>query len=187
MAESNIGEAMDWEGEVSDEGGFTLIPEGTYAFEITKLEKERFEGSAKMAACPRAAITLNICTNSGWTPIVDRIMLNTKMQWRVAKFFEALGFQKNPETGNVPMAWSQVVGKQGWVKVKIRKYTRKDGGEGSSNEVDAYLKPEEWPQAGAAEPVATPAAQAAPAAAQVQTAMPVPQQPQQQPQSGWNM
>lgn len=190
MADVNLGEAMDWEDEASDEGGFVLLPEGTYPFEIIKLEKERFEGSAKMAACPRAAITLNILTNEGWVPLVDRIMLNTKTQWRAAKFFEALGFTKNPETNKVPMAWSQIEGKQGWVKLKVRKYQRKDGGDGESNEVDAYLKPEEWPQQATAPQVTTapaattPAVAQAPAVAPAQTAMPA---QQTHPQPGWNM
>lgn len=175
---TELGEAMDWDDEVSDEGGFTVLPDGTYPFEIIKLEKERFEGSAKMAACPRAAVTLNILTDTGWVPIVDRLLLNTKTAWRVAKFFEGLGFQKNPETGKVPMAWNQIEGKQGWVKLGVRKY-EKDGKERETNDVEEYLKPADWPQTPTTEParVATPQ----------QTGMVMPAQPQQTQHPGWDM
>ena len=64
--------------EVVDDGGFTLLPAGTYAFEVAKIERERFEGSDKMEACPRAKVTLNVWTSQGWAPVVDRLMLNTK-------------------------------------------------------------------------------------------------------------
>lgn len=176
MAEnSDKGEAMDWtDEEVSDDGGFVLLPEGMYAFEVAKLEKGRFEGSEKMAACPRANLTLNVWTEQGWVQIIDRIMLNTKAAWRVARFFEALGYAKNPETGKVPVKWNEVEGKQGYLKLKVREYESK-GEKRKANDVEEYLKPEDWPESGQA-------------TAQ-QTSLPVPPQPvsQQQPHQGWSM
>ena len=86
MAENDKGQALDWDvTEVVDDGGFTLLPAGTYAFEVAKIERERFEGSDKMEACPRAKVTLNVWTSQGWAPVVDRLMLNTKMAWRIAR------------------------------------------------------------------------------------------------------
>lgn len=97
MAENDKGQALDWDvTEVVDDGGFTLLPAGTYAFEVAKIERERFEGSDKMEACPRAKVTLNVWTSQGWAPVVDRLMLNTKMAWRIARFFEGLGFDRDP-------------------------------------------------------------------------------------------
>ena len=96
MAENDKGQALDWDvTEVVDDGGFTLLPAGTYAFEVAKIERERFEGSDKMEACPRAKVTLNVWTSQGWAPVVDRLMLNTKMAWRIARFFEGLGFDRD--------------------------------------------------------------------------------------------
>lgn len=175
------GEAFDWDtDEVSDEGGFTLLPAGTYAFEVLKIDRERFEGSDKMAACPRAAITLNILTDTGWVSIIDKLMLNTKMSWRIAKFFEGLGYTKNPETGKVPARWNEAPGKQGWVKLKVRKFKRKDGSDGEMNEVDAYLAPSDWPQQAAPAPVAAPLVTQQYATAP-QTQIPMPAQPVAQP------
>ena len=175
---TNLGEALDWDDEVSDEGGFTLLPAGDYPFEVAKIDKEYFEGSSKMAPCPRAAITLNILTASGWVPLVDRLLLNTKTAWRVARFFEGLGFAKEPNAeGKMVMHphWGEAVGRQGWCRIKVREYEAK-GEKRQANDVDAYLKPEEWPE--------QPAAPA-------QTSMPVPPQPPAQPAAsqhpGWSM
>ncbi|OUO92068.1 hypothetical protein B5F40_01670 [Gordonibacter sp. An230] len=146
---TELGEALDWDDEVSDEGGFTLLPAGTYPFEVAKVEKEYFEGSNKMAPCPRAAVTLNVLTDTGWVPLVDRLMLNTKTAWRVARFFESLGFEKEPNAeGKMVMRphWNEIVGRQGWAKIKVRTYAKKDGGEGEANDVDTYLRPAEWPE-----------------------------------------
>lgn len=176
---TNLGEALDWDDEVSDEGGFVLLPAGDYPFEVLKIDKEYFEGSEKTSACPRAAITLNILTGDGWVPLVDRILLNTKTAWRVSRFFEGLGFEKEENAeGKMVMKphWNEAVGKQGWAKVKVRKFAKKDGSEGEANDVDSYLKPAEWPQ----QP-----------SAPVQTSMPVPPQPAAQPTAsqhpGWSM
>lgn len=179
MIEINIGEAFDWdEQEVSDEGGFAVLPEGTYAFEVAKIDRERFEGSEKMAACPRAKITLNVWTAAGWRQVTDRLMLNTKMAWKIARFFEGLGYEKNPETGKVPVRWNEAVGKQGYLELSVTERTS-NGKKYKNNEVDAYLKPDEWPAE--AQPASAPAAPA-------QTSLPVPPQPAaQQAHSSWDM
>lgn len=179
--ETNIGEALDWDmGEAADEGGFALLPAGVYAFGVEKMEKERFEGSAKMAACPRAHLTLSVVGADGTSGTVhERLMLNTKVLWKVARFFKSLGFAESPETGKVPTPWNQVEGKGGYLRLKIREYTKKDGSKGESNEVEEFLEPGDPKIA---------AAQAAVRAAPVQTAMPVPPQPAPAPQTqhpGW--
>lgn len=194
MADSNIGESFDWdEAEIADDGGFVLLPEGIYAFGVEKLERERFEGSAKMAACPRAHLTLSIVGADGTSGTVhERLMLNTKVAWRVARFFKSLGFAESPETGKVPMAWNRVEGMGGYLKLAIRKYKKHDGSEGESNEVAEFLLPGDERIAqfaraqGAPQPAApqpAPQAQAAP----YQAAMPVPQQPAQTAHPGWQV
>ena len=188
MAE-DMGKPLDWDdSEVSDEGGFTPLDEGVYPFEVAKVEKERFEGSAKMAACPRAAVHLNVMGPSGWVTLVDRLLLSTKTAWRIARFFTGLGYKKNPETGKVPVRWNEAEGKQGWVKVKVREYEY-NGEKRKANDVEEYLPPEKWAEA-EAEWSAKASAQAAQAAQPVQTAMPVPEQPAFQPPrpgSAWSM
>ena len=139
------GEALGWDqDEYSDEGGFTLLPAGTYQFQVSGFERKRFDGSEKMAPCPKADLKLTVITETGVETVNTSLMLNTKTAWRVAQFFEGLGFQKNPETGKVPAKWTEIIGKGGYLELGPRKYTS-NGQERQTNEVVKYLKPSEWP------------------------------------------
>lgn len=172
---SEIGQALDWDmTEAADEGGFVLLPAGVYAFAVEKLERERFEGSAKMAACPRAHLTLSVIGADGTGGTVhERIMLNSKMVWRIAQLFKALGYAEDPETGKVPVAWNDIEGKGGYLKLKVRKYKKKDGEDGEANEVEEWLAPGDPAISAAAQPQ--------------QTAMPVPPQPAQTTHPDWQV
>ena len=64
-------------------------------------------------------------------------MLNTKMAWRIARFFEGLGFDRDPQTGSVKIDWNAAVGKQGYVKIKVRDY-QSNGETRQANDIDAY-------------------------------------------------
>ena len=184
MAE-DMGRPLDWDAaEVADDGGFTLLDEGVYPFEVVKIDKERFEGSAKMAACPRAAVHLAVTHPSGEALVTDRLLLSTKTAWRIARFFTGLGYQKDPETGKVPVRWNEAPGKQGWARIKVREYER-NGEKRKANDVEEYLPPERWPEA-----EADYAARLAEARRPAQTAMPIPGQPAKQPPrpgSNWEM
>lgn len=198
MAENtNLGEALDWEGEFDATDEFVLLAPGYYPFTVKDLERERFQGSAKMAACPRAKLTLEITAGNSTTSITDRIMLSTKTQWRVSQFFQSLGFTKNEE-GKMAMHWNEILGKSGWLKIDMRSYTNKDGEERETNEVASYCRPDEAEKAfseyqkmfnAPTAPASAPAAQVA--QAPVQSAMPLPQQPAQyiNPSTGekWSM
>lgn len=187
MATEDLGQDLGWEGYVIDDGGsFELLDAGHYPFTVKKLERERFEGSDKMAACSRAKLTLEVVAGDHTVDITDRLMLNTKMQWKISRFFEALGFIKDAE-GRMAMHWNEVEDKQGWLKLKTRKYTNKNGEERESNEVEAYLAPnetakayEEWVNRYGLNQEQQPSQQQQAAPQQpMQTAMPMmPQQPQ---------
>ncbi len=191
MTDTDMGQALDWEGEVSDEGGFVLLEPGVYPFVVSNLEKERYEGGAKMGPCPRAKLTLGVFAPSGDATVFDRILLHTRTQWRVAQLFCGLGFEKNPETGRYPMAWNQVVGRCGYVELKVREYESK-GEKYRSNDVVRYLPPSEWPaqdaprdaqQAPAPAPIPAAPMQAAPE----QARMPLPPQTHMPNANPWSM
>lgn len=186
----NLDEAMDWDDEeVSDEGGFTLLPDGIYPFRVDKIERERFDGSEKMKSSPRAKITLSLLTNEGWVTTIDRLILNKKVAFRIARFFEGLGYVKNPETNMVPVRWNEAPGKQGYLKLKVREYKNKDGETRKTNEVESYLKPSEWPETVQPAAVVQPVVAAAPAPQQ--PVMPGMAQPvpvaNAQPHQNWSM
>mgnify|MGYP006932033839 FL=1 len=184
MAEVDLGQDLGWEGYVIDDGpSFELLEAGYYPFRVKKLDKERFEGSAKMASCSRAKLTLEVNVGDHEATITDRIMLNTKTQWRVARFFECLGFTRDDE-GRMQMHWNDVEDKEGWLKIKVREYTDKNGNKQQTNDVDEYCRPtdaekayKEW--SARYQPAQQPAPVAEQPAQPMQTAMPIPAQPQQ--------
>lgn len=193
MTDTDMGQALDWEGEVSDEGGFVLFEPGVYPFVVSNLEKERYEGGAKMGPCPRAKLTLSVFAPSGDATVFDRILLHTKTQWRVAQLFCGLGFEKNAETGRYPMAWNQVVGRGGYVELKVREYESR-GEKYKSNDVVRYLPPAEWPvqdaqqaPAPAPAPVPAPAAPMQAAPEQARIPMPMPAAGRMPNANAWSM
>ena len=93
---------------------------------------------------------------------------------RIARCVAGLGFARDPQTGSVKIDWNAAVGKQGYVKIKVRDY-QSNGETRQANDIDAYLKPCEWPTEQQA-------------AAPEQTSLPVPEQPTaQRPHSSYEM
>lgn len=175
---NDMGEALSWDDtEVEDSGGRrALIPEGTYNFMVASLVKKRFEGSAKTAPCPKAELHLSILMPDGSiSDLTTSMLLSTKGAWRVARFFECLGFPKDTATGKVQVAWNRIEGMSGWLKLGVREY-ESNGQKRKTNDVLEWLAPSDAPQA------AAPAS----ATACAQAAMPVPAQPQQ-PHQAWSM
>ena len=129
----NIERELDWdEGLELNPSTFTLLPEGEYDFTVVDFERQRHAGSAKLPACPKAVLTLEIKGVEGTARI-------THNQGLLSAFFIAIGPGKEGET--VKMDWGKVRGATGRVKIGVRKFTKKDGSEGESNDVQQFLPP----------------------------------------------
>ena len=131
---------LDWDGEVTD-NGFTLLEDGDYRFTVAKLERERYEGGEKIGPCPRAKVTLSVDVPNGKATVTDSMLLHTKVQWRIIRFFEGLGFEPG-EDGKMRMHWNEVEGKTGICRI-VQKPNYNDASK-SHNEVERYYKPEEF-------------------------------------------
>ena len=58
---NNEGFALGWDDEFTNEQQeFVLLPEGEYPFEVTQMERARYEGGAKLPPCSMAKLTLRI-------------------------------------------------------------------------------------------------------------------------------
>jgi hypothetical protein len=136
--------AMTWDDEIQNDGeGFRVLPEGEYDFTVTDFTRGRFEGSAKMAACPKAELTITIHDPEpeGDVTVSENLFLNRKAEWKLCQFFTAIGHRKHGET--LRMNWNAVKGAKGRCKVGIRKWTGNDGKEREGNEISAFLEPPE--------------------------------------------
>ena len=113
MNEMNTDRALNWDDEFTNEQQeFVLLPEGDYAFEVTGMERARFEGSAKLSPCSMAKLTLKIFGGAkGDATVTDRLYLHTKTQGLLGAFFESIGQCKRGETFRP--RWNEVVGARG--------------------------------------------------------------------------
>lgn len=140
MAEyENNNIAMSWDEIIENDSSFTLLPEGDYDFEVIKFERGRFEGSAKMCACPMAIFSIKCSNNVESSTITHNLMLNKKLEWKLCEFFTSIGDRKHGE--QLRPNWGSTLGKKGRCKVGIREWTNNNGETKKSNEITKFYEP----------------------------------------------
>lgn len=132
MADDYLDVALSWDDELEDngEGSFEPLEAGVYNFKVTAFERGRYEPKpgAKMAACPQAVYDITIYDNDS-----DRISkckeflpLNTKMAWKIRKFFRSIGYEVEKGEPFKP-DYKGAVGKTGTCEISVTengKYNR---------------------------------------------------------------
>ena len=139
---ADFGTAFDWNDEITKDDEFELLPEGTYDFEVKIFTRGYYDGSEKMAACPRADLTLEVTnTETGKKgQVIDSLYLNSKAEFRLSQFFFAFGQKKNGEP--LRMDWNTVPGAKGRLELSVNNYQDKDGNKRQNNRVAKYLPKE---------------------------------------------
>jgi hypothetical protein len=138
MAEE-LSRELDWdEGIELTQGGFEVLPEGEYEFTVVKFERQRHAGSDKLPSCPKAVLTLDMKNAEGRGQVTHNLFLHTKTQGLLSAFFVSIG--QGNVGDKIKLDWGKVPGATGRAKVTIRKFTKKDGSEGESNDV-TFLPP----------------------------------------------
>ena len=128
---------MDWGDTIENDGQeFIILPEGDYTFTVTNFERGRFPGSAKIPACNKATLTIQIDNDKGRATARFDLILYRTLEWKIAAFFRCIGQKKHGE--KVAMDWNKVVGARGKAHIKPRSYT-KDGEERQVNDVERFL------------------------------------------------
>lgn len=135
-------EALDWDSEATASSSqFTTLVPGTYSYKVTDFSRAQFDGSAKMAACPEADLTIACVGSDGSASDVSfKLFLNKKMQWKITQFFKSCGLLDTslPDGTAYKMGplWKQVLGQTGQVEIKNRTYQDK-----TYNDVDRFVVP----------------------------------------------
>lgn len=128
---------MDWDDAIENDGQeFIILPEGDYNFTVVDFERGRFPGSAKIPACNKATLTLQVNTADGTASIKTDLILYRSLEWRISSFFRCIGQKKHGE--RLVMNWNTVVGSRGRAHFKPRNYTDRDGNERQANDVDKF-------------------------------------------------
>lgn len=139
---SDISEKLNWDYSFTaeDEGekaAFVLVPEGDYAVKVIKTEKGNFQGSSKMAACPKMTLTLQITTPEGNSVFKTTLFLSASQKWKILAAFVSLGLRSHGDTGSLP--WDKLLGAEGYAHIGVRKFVGQDGSEKSANELLKWL------------------------------------------------
>lgn len=136
--ENNMNMVMDWDDQIENDGQeFVLLPEGEYNFTVVSFERGRYVGGAKIPACNKATITVQIEAKEGLATIRFDLYLYRSVEWKISSFFRCIGQKKHGE--RLAMNWSAVVGSKGRAHVKQRSYTNSYGEEKTVNEVDRFI------------------------------------------------
>ena len=141
--EENTGRAFGWDDEIQNDGpGFVLLPDGDYPFTVTKFERARFDGSAKLPPCSMAKLSITVHGgDKGDAYVTHRLYLHTRTEGLLCAFFESIGQRKHGE--KLRPRWDELEGAQGLCHLGIHEYTKKDGNPGTSNEITKFLPPPE--------------------------------------------
>lgn len=132
---------LGWDDYIEKESEFVLLPEGEYNFRVESFSRARFNGSAKMPACPKAVLNLKIQTPEGEVPYTANLLLHTKVEGILSAFFACIGQKKKGE--KVQMNWNYVTGSTGRIKLVIKTFKKSDGSDGKSNEIKKWISKEE--------------------------------------------
>lgn len=136
---ANENGALDWNDiiDIDDEGGsYIELDEGDYTFTVKSVERGRFPGSAKIPACPKAVVNLEIDSDKGIAYGKFDLIMHTALKWKISQFFRCIGMKKRGE--NLTMDWNAVPGQRGRAHFKPRAFTDRNGAIRHANELDAF-------------------------------------------------
>ena len=136
MSERELG----WDDEIVNDGpDFTILPAGDYNFTVSKMERARFPGSAKMPACNQAKLELTAHSpEHGDVTIYHNLFLHTKTEGFLSNFFTGIGQKRKGEP--LRMNWGQVVGATGRLQLEVSTFKGRDGEDRTKNEVKQFYE-----------------------------------------------
>lgn len=139
---ADLGNSLGWDDEVEiHDSEYILLDPGIYDFRVTSFERDFFDGSEKMAACPVAVVGMSVTDpkTGGEAFVSSRLFCNTKVAWRITQFFKCVGLvPADAQDGDRVKLnlFNKCVGLTGRVKVKHRTYNNTE-----YNDVDRFIVP----------------------------------------------
>ncbi|NYS33295.1 hypothetical protein HZZ02_05805 [Streptococcus danieliae] len=122
----NFDRELGWEDEITvDSKGFIELQPGDYQFTVVNVERGRHtpnpqNQNAKLPACNKATVTVEIETAEGSKSIKHDLFLHTSTEWMLSAFFGAIGKKKHGEP--LRMNWN-ILGAKGVARIGKRQGT----------------------------------------------------------------
>jgi len=139
---------IGWDDDLEEVEIITL-PEGEATFEVLGLTRTR-KAKGKLGECNVAILTLSVNhTDSGETATFDEeLPLHKKLMFLLLQFFTAIGQREHGDEGPFKPNWSKkaIIGATGCCALERRTWTKKDGTEGSANQIKTWIAPGEQPE-----------------------------------------
>jgi len=140
----------DWDdvtdlSEDQERGGAetTVLPDGKYPFEVIKVEKAWYDGSAKLPPCNMAKVFLRIDGGElGTGLVVENMFLVEGFEWKIGNFLRAIGVRKH----NDKLVFSKLLhcdGEKGRCEIYADEYIGRDGQTHKSNKLKRFFDKEE--------------------------------------------
>ena len=146
MADNTIGYELDWDATIENDSQFTVLPEGTYPFTITKMERGRHTGSQKLPPCNKAILTVRVDGGAkGAAVLTENLFLFSTCEGILCSFFSSIGMRRHGE--KMALNWSHVPGASGWAQIGVRSWTDRNGNARQSNQVIRWIAAEDAPAA----------------------------------------
>ncbi|WP_249629268.1 hypothetical protein [Streptococcus uberis] len=121
---NNFDREFGWDDVIEkDSSGFVQLTPGDYQFTVTNFERARHtpkSQDAKLPACPKAVISLEIETDEGVASLKHNLFLHSSTEGMLSAFFGSIGQKKHGEP--LKMNWNTVIGATGVCSVKNRTY-----------------------------------------------------------------
>ena len=144
---------LAWEEEFTADATapeWKVLPKGTYPFVIENVErtfvsKEPKNGKvSQYAGGPMANVTVRITgkDEDGEEIEVTRneyFILHQKFMWKISQLFISVGLAKQGEPFKAN--WPALITRGGQCEVSVSEYTKRDGSQGKSNQIDRFCDP----------------------------------------------
>lgn len=136
----NMDQELGWDDEVENTSSFVDIEDGEYEFIVDHFERSKVSGDGKYAGQNMAVIYCNILA-TGDPQLKTSIIMNTKFQWKISKFFISIGQMKNENGAKLKPNWNMVGGSRG--RCKIEHKPNYNDATKTHPEITAFLPPDE--------------------------------------------
>lgn len=110
-----------WDSEVAvTDDERVVFDEGEYSFVVDDFQRTMVNNSAKYKGAPQADYTLKVTRSDGVSiKVHERIILDSNFDWKINRFFSAIGMRTDENKDTFKPDWQGCIGKSGTVVLSV--------------------------------------------------------------------
>jgi hypothetical protein len=118
-----------------ENNSFELVPDGDYEFEVVKCDFE-ISAASDTNGSEVMKLSLSLSGKPG-TNIMDKLTFHPKWDWKVDTFMKCCGM-KAQKGDQIEFTEQTVLGLRGIAKICVKGYKKRDGSQGTANNVACF-------------------------------------------------